>query len=397
MRDRKLELGTFEALAEDAGITVAQARRWSREGPPARWSDGELEDFAAALYARADVASRERDPAARAHLQAKRHAPVYAPAAMTAAAASLERALGELGARRACEKGTWSPRAELARQLGVTSVRLGRWLAAGRVPGDSMPAFSEWAEQRATESMKRMAERGHVEQLLAEARRPEPMRVLTGADARAPRKMKVRAPDIASGERLTQSEEQAGYVWQKRVERWLGFSLVSELYEWARTRRRLPGSLPARNWIVTALCSIYHPGGRKPGRKKSPGAIREFGTAAQRQRGNDLSINVPVSSYGVERGGLERAAKLFREALTVEACDEPDVFVHAVIVRNWRNRTESERKNYRERLHARLDAERRQAERGAEAKRAEKRLAAKKKALGRARGKRPRPGPRRKA
>jgi hypothetical protein len=382
LADRLLELGSLEALATELGVSLGTARRLVKQGPPLRWSSARLEAYAQELYRRAHRFESERDPIVRAELERRRRAPVFATAARVAAVRSLTRALRQLERRRPCEKGNWSPRAELARELGITSVRLGRWIAAGHVPADFMPRVSEWAADQAERELRRIAERGQVEALIEQAKVPAFAHTLPGA----PRKFAARAPDLRTHEGRTESEEQSGYQWVLRVEGWSTFELVERLYEWARTRRRPPGmSQSGRWWIVTALCTIYHPHGRGsgPGRPKSPGAIRQFESATDRQRGRDLSLGVPVSSRTVKHGGIERAAKLFRESMTIEHCEQEQVFVHGLIVRNWRDRSETERRNYRQRVAARLANEAALRELGREKRRATKRAAARKKALGR--------------
>jgi hypothetical protein len=336
-----------------------------------------VERFAAELLRRAHENETARDPQVLAELRRRRSRPSYAPAARRAAAEGLARALRELERRRPCEAGTWSPRAALAEELGVTSVRLGRWLAAGSVPEESMPAVSEWATLRAEAELRSLAEQGHVEALIEQAKKPAYAHTLPGA----PRQFAARAPDLKTTEGRTESEEQSGYQWVRRVERWSTFELIDEWCRWAGSRRRPPGMLLGKFWIVTALCSIYHPRGRRPGKTKSPGAIRQFERQTDRQRGRDLSLGVPVSSRMVRRGGLERAVKLFREAIMIEHCEHDQLFVHAVLVRNWRHRTDTERSNYRRRVQQRLLNEQALAAQKKQRARAQKREAARQKAL----------------
>lgn len=338
-----------------------------------------MEAFAQELFRRAHENAVARDPEVQAELERRRKRPRFAMEARVAAAQSLARALADLERRRPCEPGTWSPRTELAGELGVTSVRLGRWLTAGHVPEESMPAVSEWLQLRAEAELRAIAERGHVEALIEQAKKPAYAHTLPGA----PRKFAAKAPDLKSTEGRTESEEQSGYQWVRRVERWSTFELIDEWCAWAASRRRPPGMLLGKFWIVTALCSIYHPQGRRPGKTKSPGAIRQFERRTDRQRGNDLSLGVPVSSRMVRRGGLARAVKLFREAMTIEHCEHEQLFVHAVLVRNWRHRTDRERANYRERVRQRLANEAALERQKKERQRAKNREAARKKALAR--------------
>lgn len=335
--------------------------------------------FASELLRRAHAAEQTRPAEVKRELERRRKRPVFSLEARRAAALSLGRALGELERRRACEPGTWSPRASLAGELGVTSVRLGRWLAAGHVPEAFMVEVSAWAEARAEQQIRVIAEQGHVEALIESAKKPQVAHTLPGASKR----FAARAPDLFTHEGRTESEEQSGYQWVRRIERWSTFKLIDELCDWAVTRQRPAGLMAGRYWIVTALCSIYHPRGRRPGKTKSPGAIRQFERKTDRQRGNDLSLGVPVSSRMVKRGGLERAVRLFREAITIEHCEHDHVFVHALIVRNWRHRTETERANYRRRVSARIANEQALEQQRKDKQRVKKREAARKKALGR--------------
>lgn len=333
--------------------------------------------LAAELFRRAHQQEQSRPDEVKREIERRRRRPAFNIEARKAAVLALKRALGELERRRPCEPGTWSPRASLAQELGVTSVRLGRWLRAGNVPEDSMVEVSAWAEARAELQIRQMAEQGHVEALIESAKRPQVAHTLPGA----PKKFAARAPGLKTSEGRTESEEQSGYMWTRRVERWSSFPLIDELCEWAASRRRPSGMLVGRFWIVTALCTIYHPRGRRPGKTKSPGAIRQFERKADRERGKDLSLGVPVSSRTIKRGGLERAVRLFREAMTIEHCEHDQVFVHGVLVRNWRIRSSDEQANYRRRVNARLANEQALAERKREQARAKKREAARKKAL----------------
>jgi hypothetical protein len=360
-------------------VSESAARRLVKEGPPRRWSDERLLRYASELYRRAHGQAEERTQDEREELERRRRRPAYSLEARRAAVEGLRRALAELERRRPCEPGTWSPRSALAQELGVTSVRLGRWLAAGSVPEESMPRASEWAMARAELQLRSIAEQGHVEALIEQAKSPAYAHTLPGA----PRKFAAKAPDLKTTEGRTESEEQSGYQWVRRVERWSTFELIDELCAWAGSRKRPAGMLLGKFWIVTALCTIYHPRGRRPGKTKSPGAIRQFERATDRQRGQNLSLGVPVSSRMVRRGGLERAVKLFRENITIEHCEHDHIFVHAILVRNWRHRTETERANYRRRVQQRLSNERALAAQKKERALAKKREAARKKALAR--------------
>jgi transposase-like protein len=364
-------------------VSASSARRLTTDGPPRSWSERDLEDFAAQLYARADVVSRTRDPGARAELERRRKLPTYAEAAKVAAAQYLRLVVSELEGRRPCEPGTWSPRSGLARELGVSSVRLGRWLERGRVPSEFMPQYATWAEERAQREIRRIREQAQIEELIQAAKKPELQHTLSGSDAKA--KQKARAPDLKTGEFRTESEQQSGYQWVLRVEKWCSFELIDAMVAWAEARRRPKGQefSQSRNWIVTALCNIYdRASGNRKGRK-SPGAFREFSGARQKERGTHLQLNVPVSSRTVKTGGLARAVRLFRDEMTIEHCDNEYVFVAGLIVRNWRWRTDAERKNYRDRVQARLDNEFELAKRALTKKAAKIRSRAKKQALGR--------------
>lgn len=376
MSDRRLELGSWAALARSLGVSVRTARRLTLEGPPPRWTEDRLLQFAQALYTQAHQRQQDRDPVADRTLRQRRQAPVYSETAQRAAAGSLVRALRELEDRRACEPARWSPVVALSDELGVPAARVRRWVTAALVPQAYMDRVTGWAQARADREQTKIAERGRVEALIEEAKRPAFVHTLPGA----PRKFAHRAPDLRTGERPTESEERSGYSWDLRVEKWSSFELIESLCAWAASRRR-PGPLaaPARAWIVTALCTIYHPHGRQDRKTKSPGARRQFEHRRDRQMGRDLSINVPVSSRTVKRGGLSRAVRLFREALTIEHCEHEQVFVHGLVVRNWRWRTESQRRNYRERLMARLENEARLTERDRVAAQARRRALRKKK------------------
>lgn len=378
LADRLLELGTFGELARELGVSETSARRLVRKGPPASWKDARLLTFAEQLYGMAHRAERARDATAREALERRRRAPVYAPAARVAVMGSLRRALADLERRRPCEPGTWSPRASLAGELGISSARLGRWLAVGMVPQEFMERAVSWAQARAEAEVRRIGEQGHVERLLEMAKKPAYAHTLPGA----PRRFAHRAPDLQTHEGRTESEEQSGYQWVLRVEQWSTFELIDRWVMWAATRERPVGMRGlGRWWIVTALCSIYHPRGRKAGKLKSPGARRQFNRAGDKAIGSDLSINVPVSSRSVRSGGLERAVRLFAVNLLAEHCEQDQIFVHGLIVRNWRDRTDRERKNYRQRVSARLFNEAALAKLARDKRRAEKRAAAKKQAL----------------
>jgi hypothetical protein len=373
------EVRPMRALAGELGLSEAATRRLVLHGPPRSWRPERVERLASELLARAHDNEQARSEEAKAELARRRKLPVYSLAARQAMAVSLRAALGELERRKRCEPGTWSPRASLAGELGVTSVRIGRWLASGSVPEDSMPEASSWAEARAERQLRQMAEQGHVEALIEQAKTPAYAHTLPGA----PRQFAARAPDMKTKDRRTESEAQSGYQWDRRVERWSSFELIDELCAWAASRKRPAGMLVGRFWIVTALCTIYHPRGRRPGKTKSPGAIRQFERKTDRERGRDLSLGVPVSSRTVKRGGLERAVRLFRESITIEHCEHDQVFVHGILVRNWRIRSSRDQANYRHRVQARLLNEQALQAQKKERQRMKKREAARKKALAR--------------
>lgn len=387
LADRRLELGSIRALAAELGLSESATSRLLKRGPPRTWDDERVERFAQSLYASAHRASTTRSPGARAELERKRKAPVYAAAAQVAAAAQLERALEELEHRRLCEKGSWTPRAELARELGVTSVRLGRWLRAGHVPAESMERVTEWAQQRADLELRRIELRSKVGDLIERSKTPAFAHGLPGA----PVKQAARAPVMKTSEGLTQSAEQSGYEWVLQIEEWSSFELIDRMCQWARARERT-GSMakPARRWIVTAFVSIWEPGedfGRRRGnrRVRSPGGHRQFEQPRDRELGRSLELGAVVSSRLVTRGGLARAVALFRENMTIEHCDNELLYVHSVLVRNWRERTEAEKQNYRDRKNARFWAEQRREELKREAEAAQTRAAARAQALGRGR------------
>lgn len=402
MRDRQLELGSTARLAGELGLTVATTRRMLRRGPPSTWGTAELEAFAAVLYQRAVASERQRrlNPAQQAVLERRRQqaALVYSVEARRAIVAVLESALRDLEDRRACAYGSWTPRAELARELGVSSVRLGRWLSRGRVPVVMMPAVGEWAQRRAEQALLRQARMQLVEDLIQRAKRPALAHGLPGA----PKAQAARAPELIDREGIYQSAENIGYFWDRRVEEFATFGLIGKLEKWALSRRVPPKAQAkigrAKFWIVTALVSIYDPPDslaskderrQRRRRSKSPGAFRQFERKVDKnQIGRDIMLGAAVSSRTVRRGGLERAVRLWLENMTIETCENELVFVHGLIIRNWRGRGEKERQRYIDAELARWEAQQRAADEKRERERDRVRQRARKKALGRLRSSR---------
>lgn len=385
--ERRLELGTVKALAAELGLSESATGRMLRRGPPSTWDDARLERFAEQLYAKAHAAAVARSPGARDVLAAKRKVPAYSMDARVAAIAPLEAALVDLERRAKCEPGSWTPRAELARELGVTSVRLGRWLSSGNVPEESMPRALEWAQQRADAELRRISLKARVGDIIQASKSPAFAHGLPGAPVR----QAARAPDMKTGEGPTQSEQHSGYEWVRRVEQWSSFELIDEMCAWASQRqRRGPMYKPAHRWIVTAFVSIYEPDGllrqRRGNRKRrSPGGHRQFERQGERELGRSIELGAVVSSRSVHRGGLKLAVERFREAMTIEHCDSELMFVHSVLVRNWRERTPLEKKNWRERDNAKFWAKERAKARADEAAKAAVREGARAEALGRGR------------
>jgi hypothetical protein len=338
------------------------------------WSEARLVSFAERLYRTAR--ERESRPLeVQTELERRRKAPVYSEKARRAAARQLGRALSELEGRRPCERGTWSPRLELAQRFGIRSRRLGRWIESGTVPAEFMPAVMGWAHEEAERALRRIAEQGHVEALIDEARSPAYAHAVGGVRKRAPR-----VPDMKTGAHVVDNDSESGYAWTLRAEAWTTFERIGRWRAWALSRRRPARDLagPARFWSVTAMCSIYAPqgrattGGRTPSGvniKRYPGKIRQFERGQDRQRGRDLHLNVPVSSGRLSRGGLARAVELFVQALTVEHCEFDQIYVHYVIVRNWRQRTPAQRSARYHTWKAKMEAETARIERARKAKR----------------------------
>lgn len=313
-------------------------------------TEDELVKFAERVFVIANAADKSRDAVTRTTLRARRQAPFFTIEARQAAALRLEREIGVLEVRRPCEPGTWTPRVELARELGVTSVRLGRWLDRGRVPQDFMHVYAGWAARKADAELQLIVRRAKLIDLIEQARTPQ---YQEGA-ASGVRRLAVQAPDIKTSERRTESEDQSGYMWTLNVEQWTTWPLVERLGEWARTRRHPKGFIVGRYWLVTALASVYahqlRSSRRLKGRLKSPGGFRQFAKQSDAAIARELSIKVPISSRTVTHGGLERAARLFHEMLTIEHCDQELVFIHGMVIRNWRQRNAEEKANYRARL-----------------------------------------------
>lgn len=364
-------------------------------GPPSRWSAERLERFAHSLFARAVDSERARrdNPSRQALLERRREQAkiVYSDAARVAAVRQLEAALGQLEERAECAYGSWTPRAELARELGVTSVRLGRWLARGKVPPSMMPLVSEWAERRAEAELLRMRNEQLAHDLIQRAKTPGQAHALPGMLPR----QSVRAPDIQSHEGPYENIDNAGYKWDRRIEEWSSFELISRLSKWALSRVVPPKFKLGRLkfWIVTALVSVYDPPESLRGsderrqrrrKSKSPGAYRQFERRHDpKQMSRHLELGAVVSSSTVPRGGLALAVKRWRENMIIEHCENELVFVHALIVRTWRARGPRERERY----YQKQQREYEQSERGKQQKREREhhRAAerARKKALGR--------------
>lgn len=413
LADRLLELGglasteteqgevrPMQALADELGQSERTTRRWLREGPPPSWSEERLVRMAERLY----FTSRRREdrpPEVQKELERRRALPVYSHRAREIAAEQLGRALGRLEGRRPCERGTWSPRLSLAQEFGVRSKRLGRWVEAGRVPAEYMPAVSAWAQEQAERELRLIAERGLVEGLIHDARRPGVTHQLKGGE----RKRAPRVPNVKSGERVVDNDHgEVGYSWTLRVEDWTTFERIQSWAQWAGDRRRprdhRSDAGAAHNWAVTAMCAIYAPKGRATGLsrtasgkivKRYEGMFRQFAGTKANKIGADLELNVPVSSQRIHRGGLARAVHLFSQAITFEHCQHDQVYVHYIIVRNWRVRTDKQRQAHYLTWQAKQENLARLAERAREKKKARQREAARKKSL----GKRSRRSPRR--
>lgn len=370
-------------------------RRLLRPGTLERWAPARLEGLGNQLLAVAvDSEKRRRlNPAQQAVLERRRQqaAVVYSDAARAAALLPIAEALRELQARSACAIGSWTPRAELARELGVSSVRLGRWIASGHVPTAMMPLVSEWAARRIEQQLQRMARMQLVEDLIGRAKRPTLAHGLPGA----PKAQAARAPDIHNHSGVFQSAVNVGYQWVRRVEEFSTFELIGKLEKWALTRTLPPTAKigRAKLWIVTAICSIYDPPDslaakderrQRRRRSKSPGAFRQFERKVDRQQmGRDLMLGAAISSRTVRRGGLERTVRLWLDNMITETCENELVFVHALIIRNWRRRGDSERDAYVKREFARWEKTHRSEERKRERERDRVRQSARQQALGR--------------
>lgn len=329
-------------------MSVHAVRRLIREGVPASWSTPQVERFATELYARAVEAERvRRIHPGRVDLMARRRA----LAKMTFAAEARERALlpirarlEELEDRRGCVAGSWTPRAELARELGVSSVRLGRWLERGRVPLENMPDVLAWAQARIDEQLLRAEKQAGIERLIALAKRPGYEHTFGRGDA----KPAARAPDLHDQQYEIDNRDVRGFMWEKRAEAFSTMALIGDLERWA-LGVRVPSHVHlgrARNWVVTALCSIYK---RRQG-GRSPGPQRHFG--AQQDPHNfsrDLQIGAAVSSTTIRRGGLGRAVRLWKAEMIAEHCESEIVFVHGLIIRHWRRRSDGERRAFERR------------------------------------------------
>lgn len=326
-----------------------------RQGPPSTWSEPELVAFANALYVRAHSAETSRSPGARAELQRRRRQPAYEPEAQVAAAKRLAGELRALRRRRELADGRWSPERELARALDVRTDRLRRWLAKGRVPAAYMAEFDRWAQESAEEQMRSMREQGQVETLLAAAKKPGWAPRLPGSERRRARA----TPDVRNEHGRVEGESYVGYAWNLRVEAWFSYEGLARWCDWALSleRRDLPRHARAhRLWIVTALTSVLlRPGVKGP---KSPGGYRHFGKRSQQAMAARLQIGTPISSGRVERGGLEEAVRRFRAEFDETASLGHRIFVHGIVVRNWRVRSASEQASYRERREDELERER---------------------------------------
>lgn len=400
MRDRRLELGSSRALAAELGMPAGSLRRLIVRGPPPSWPQARLEAFAQQLVfvvAQAE-AERRRNPAKQAIVERRRQQAtvIYTDAARAAALAPIRDALEEYEARSACAFGSWTPRAELAREMGVSSGRIGRWLEAGRVPAAMMPLVSEWAMRRAEQQLQRFARMGLVEELIARAKRPALAHGLPGA----PKAQAARAPDLKNHEGVFQSADNVGYQWVRRVEEFSTFERISKLEKWALARRIPPTAKIGRAnlWIVTAICTIYDPPDslaakderrQRRRRSKSPGAFRQFERKVDKnQIGRDLMLGAAVSSRTVRRGGLERAVRLWLENMLIEHCENELVFIHGLIIRNWRTRGDRERDIYVKREFEKWERTHRAEERKRERERKRVRERARREALGRHRGNR---------
>lgn len=410
LRDRALELGGFEAVALELGLPVVTVRRWAKNGPPLTWRPEFLERFAQELWQRQQAATEQRDPVTgewvsrrspseRAALERLRNRPRYADAARSAAVQRLRIELRRLERRRPCEKKTWSPRVALARQLGVTSIRLARWLASGRVPESYMPEYDVWAQTAQAQEETRQREQGEAQHLIELARKPGWSHSLRGVPARPAR----RTPDVRTGEGLFESQQNSGYEWRLRAEAWCTFERIEEWCDWAGSRRRpaLKQARPAPYWIITALVTVLH--GRNRRRLKSPGGFRQFGAGSKRSLSNRLEIGGVVSTATLKRGGLPRAVRLFRAEMTAEFCEFETMWVHGILVRNWRRRGDLEQEAYRGRANARALAAHKQREQADARRKAKARRLARERAQKRTTGRhrsgaasnRARPSPRR--
>lgn len=400
LRDRRLELGSARAVAAELGMPVGVIRRWMRDGPTPAWAPARVEAFANQLLTVAHESEQRRraNPELRALVERRRALAEldYPLVARQAIVAVIESALGELEERRACAYGSWTPRAEVAREIGVSSVRLGRWLARGRVPVSQMPAVNDWAQRRVERALMRQERQQKVEDLIQRAKRPALAHGLPGA----PKAQAARAPDLQDAQGPYQSADSVGYKWDKRVEEFSSFALINQLTQWA-LGRRVPESARvgrAKLWIVTALVSIYDPPDslaakderrQRRRRTRSPGAFRQFERKVDKQQlGRDIMLGAVVSSRTVRRGGLERAVRLWRENMVTETCENELVFVHALIIRNWRSRGERERERFIERERREWEARHAAEEARRERDKARVRERARKRALGRRGGNR---------
>lgn len=349
---RLLALGSLQALSAELGVSERTARGWAEGRFPRRWSEERALRFATELYATSHASDLKRSPGERRALAEALARPSYSHTALRKAAERLDREL-----RQRAREGRGSA-TELAAELGVASGKLRGWLRRGSVPERYMRDFDGWAQSRADEQFQERVEKERARELIEQAKQPGLAPRLTGETG--PRRRAKTAPNLKNDEGPAESDAHAGYVWQLRVEAWLTPKGLARLEAWARSRRRDMRNLrPAPRWCVTALGSVFLTGGSGggPTKRRYPGSTRHFGRVSDREFARRLELGNVWSSGTVKRAGLEVAVRRFHDDIAPQLASGDRIFIHGVIVRNWRVRTGREKADYRQRWRARREIE----------------------------------------
>ncbi len=236
----------------------------------------------------------------------------------------------------------------LAEKLGVTVGQVRGWQRRREITGKGLRLFLRFEEREKHGQAAAERDKRDMRQLMSLGRKKKTKRVEKERRTRGGGAKRVmgeveepRTPSVKTTDGYFGGEETSGWRWSMKVAEYLSWTVVEQMVDFARRVRPMR---EGNEWRITALCSeliLDQPNGKQNNPKYGTATREDI--ADEHERGGSFVVSEPYSgdAWHTRQKAIDGFVKRMRDGIKSGNL----IFVHGVVVWNYRRRSEAEKRS----------------------------------------------------